>query len=158
MFVSAGDGTPTPADGTGGGNAEEAGVLRPMSDAYTAALQGAGINVAYHTHHGCHCWPDFQDELRDVVAWGLFKPVVEHPVNWINDTVGTHGQLWDITYAFAAHPTAVVHFARTGSRLAISAAGTAMTLTTAGGCVLRVARPATVTVPSRTCRAGRRRR
>jgi len=159
VFMSAGDGTPTPPDGTGGGvgNAEEAGVIRPSSDAYAAALQAAHIDLVYHTHAGCHCWPDFQAELRDAIAWGPFKPVVEHPTDWSNDTVATHGQLWDIGYRFTSHPTAVVRFIRTGRHLHISAAGTSVTLTTSRGCLLQVSTPANVTVPSTSCAPSRRR-
>ncbi len=155
VLVSAGNGVPTPADGTGGGegNAEEAAVIRPMSDAYASALRAAGVNVVYHTHTGCHCWPDFQDELRDLIAWGPFQPVVEQPANWVNDTVAMHGQLWDVGYSFARHPTAVARFTRTGSRLQISAAGSPVTITTAGGCVLHAATPADLRIPSRSCRA-----
>jgi hypothetical protein len=158
VFLSAGNGVPTPPDGDGGGvgNAEEAGVIRPMSDAYDSALTAGGINVAYQTHTGCHCWPDFQAELRSVIAWRPFKPVITDPVNWTNQTVATHGQLWDIGYRFTAHPNAVVRFARTGSRLAISAAGTTVTLMTGGGCTLHVATPATVQVPSKKCVRPRR--
>jgi S-formylglutathione hydrolase FrmB len=158
VFVSAGDGTPTSGDGTGGGvgNAEEAGVIRPMSDAYASALQAAHIDFVYRTHHGCHCWPDFQAELQDAIAWGPFKPVVDRPADWVNDTVATHGQLWDIGYRFTSHPTAVVRFTRAGRRLQISAAGTPVTLTTSGGCVLRLVTPATVEIPSRICGSSRR--
>jgi S-formylglutathione hydrolase FrmB len=160
VFMSAGNGLPTPADGSGGGvgNVEEAGVIRPMSDAYDNALKAAGINVTYQTHTGCHCWPDFQAELRNAIAWGPFKPAVTDPVNWVNQTVATHGHLWDIGYRFAAHPNAVVRFTRTGSRLAISAAGTSVTLTTDGGCTLHVATPATVQVPAKRCNKPRRKR
>jgi S-formylglutathione hydrolase FrmB len=155
VFMSAGNGLPSPADGgTGGGvgNAEEAGVIRPMSDAYDAALKAAGIDVTYQTHVGCHCWPDFQAELRSVIAWGPFKPVAENPANWVNETVATHGQLWDIGYRFSSHPDAVVRFTRTGSRLRISAAGTRVTITTNHGCVLHLATPANVVVPSKKCK------
>ena len=155
VFVSAGDGVPTTADGTGGGvgNAEEAGIIRPMSDLYVPALRAAKVEVTYQTHHGCHCWPDFQDELRNAIKWNPFAPVAEHPADWVNDTVGTHGQLWDVGYRFTTHPTAVVRFTRTGSRLQITAAGTAVTLTTGDGCVLHVDTPATVTIPSQACAA-----
>jgi hypothetical protein len=158
VFMSAGNGIPTPADGTGGGvgNAEEAGVIRPMSDAYDAALKAAGSDVTYQTHDGCHCWPDFQAELRNAITWGPFKPVVADPQNWVNETVATHGQLWDIGYRFGTHPTAVVRFTRTGGRLQISAAGTSVTLTTSQGCVLHVATPATVQIPSMSCTSQRR--
>jgi hypothetical protein len=49
------------------------------------------------------------------------------------------------------HPTAVVRFTRTGSRLRISAAGSPVTLTTSHRCVLRVATPADVQIPSTSC-------
>jgi S-formylglutathione hydrolase FrmB len=160
VFMSAGNGVPTAADGSGGGvaNAEEAGVIRPMSDDYYAALKAAGIDVTYQTHNGCHCWPDFQQELRSVIAWGPFKPVVQQPQSWVNQTVATHGQIWDVGYRFAAHPNAVVRFAQTGSRLRISAAGTNVTLTTSGGCVLHEATPADLELPSKTCTARARTR
>jgi S-formylglutathione hydrolase FrmB len=152
VFLSAGNGTPTPGDGTGGGvgNAEEAGVIRPMSDAYDSALTDAGIDVTYQTHDGCHCWPDFQDELRNAIAWGPFKRVVGHPKQWVNDTVATHGRLWDIGYRFKRHPTAVVRFTRTRKRLRISAAGSPVTITSRG-CMLRLSTPADFRIPSGGC-------
>jgi S-formylglutathione hydrolase FrmB len=158
VFVSAGNGLPTPPDGLGGGvgNVEEAGVIRPMSDAYAAALRQAGAKLTYQTHTGCHCWPDFQAELRKAIAWGPFAPVVEQPASWVDETVATHGRLWDIGYRFAAHPRAVVRFTRTGGRLRISAAGTSVTVTTARGCVLRVATPADLLIPAKSCARRRR--
>jgi S-formylglutathione hydrolase FrmB len=151
VFLSAGNGTPTPGDGTGGGvgNAEEAGVIRPMSDAYDSALEDAGIDVTYQTHDGCHCWPDFQAELRNAIAWGPFKREVKRPERWVNDTVATHGRLWDIGYRFTRHPTEVVRFTRAGSRLHISAAGSPVTITTDRGPALHVSTPADVRIPAR---------
>jgi S-formylglutathione hydrolase FrmB len=153
VFVSSGNGVPTPADGTGGGvgNAEEAGVIRPMSDSYASALGDAGIDFTYQTHDGCHCWPDFQDELRDAIAWGPFNRVVAHPKHWVNDTVAAHGQLWDIGYRFKGHPTQVVRFARAGKRLRIGAAGVPVTITTSSGCTLRLLTPADVHLPAAGC-------
>jgi hypothetical protein len=158
VFMSAGNGIPTTADGTGGGvgNAEEAGVIRPMSDAYDAAPKAAGVDVTYQTHDGCHCWADFQAELRSAIAWGPFKPGLERPTDWVNDTVAAHSQLWDIVYRFATQPTAVVRFTRTGSHLQISAAGSPVTLTTVRGCVLHLVTPASVQIPSKTCNTSRR--
>jgi hypothetical protein len=77
--------------------------------------------------------------------------VVEHPKSWHNDTVATHGQLWDIRHRFTKHPTAVVRFTRTGSRLKISAARSPVTVTTSHGCVLHVATPANVQIRSKRC-------
>jgi hypothetical protein len=154
--MSAGDGVSTPADGgptaVGQGNAEEAGVIRPMSDDYDSALKAGGIDITYQTHDGCHCWPDFQSALSSAIAWDPFKPVAERPTGWVNDTVATHGQLWDIGYRFDQHPDAVVRFTRIGRRLKISAAGSDVTITTGKGCLIHLSTPATVELPTRRCR------
>jgi S-formylglutathione hydrolase FrmB len=160
VFMTAGDGTPSSGDDLGSipvGGTEEATIIRPMSNGYASALRAAGIDVVYHTHAGCHCWPDFRSELRDAIAWGPFKPIIERPAHWVNETVATHGQLWDIGYRFATPPAAVVRFSRTSSRLQISAARSSVTLTTSGGCLLQVATPADVTIPSKACASSRRR-
>jgi S-formylglutathione hydrolase FrmB len=153
VFMSAGNGVPTAADGTGGGvgNAEEAGVIRPMSDAYARALRAAGVDLVYHTHAGCHCWADFQAELRDAVSWGPFNGVAGTPGTWVNRTVATYGQLWDVGYRFSRPPDAVVRFRRAGATLWVSAAGTDVTVTTSGGCVLRSSTPAVLQIPSTPC-------
>ena len=156
VFVSAGNGLPRPDEGTGGGvgNAEEAGVIRPMSDAYAAALKDAGVDVTYQTHVGCHCWPTFQDELRHAIAWDPFRGP-ERPARWTNETVATHGRLYGISYRFDAHPDAIVRFTRTPGRLQVSAAGTPVTIT-AGGCTRHVATPADLPLGRAGCanRAG----
>ena len=86
-----------------------------------------------------------------MLQWGLFKPVTTDPSAWTNDTVATSGQLWDIGYSFAQPPNQVVRFRRTGSSLSISAAGSGLTITTAGGCVLHTSTPATISVPTHRC-------
>ena len=85
-------------------------------------------------------------ELKAALAWGLFKPVVTDPATWTNQTVATSGQLWDIGYRFARPPNAVVEFRRSGRSLSISAAGSAVTLSTARGCTIQTATPATITL------------
>jgi hypothetical protein len=84
-----------------------------------------------------------------MLRWGLFKGVVSSPASWTNKTVATHGQLWDVNYRFTKPPTRVVQFKQSGTTLSISAAGSPVTLTTAGGCVLHTRTPATVHLPNR---------
>ncbi len=153
VFETVGDGTPTPADGTGGGvgNAEEAAIIRPMSDNFHAAAKAAGVPVTYETHHGCHCYPDFREEIRKAIDWGPFKRPPARPRSWVNDTVATHGRLWGIRYRFRRPPDAVVRFHRSGRSLSVGAAGSAVTLTKRG-CTLHVTTPATVRLPKRRCR------
>jgi S-formylglutathione hydrolase FrmB len=155
VFMATGDGTPA-ADSTDGTNssgdaAKEGAIIRPASDNYAAALRAAGVDFVYQPHAGYHDWPNFRRELRDAIAWGLFKRVNEHATNWVNDTVATHGKLWEFAYRFDAPPDRVVRFRRSGDVLAIGEAGSPATITTDGGCVIHVATPADVGVPPRPC-------
>jgi hypothetical protein len=84
-----------------------------------------------------------------MLKWGLFKPVVTEPVSWDNQTVAPRGQLWDFNYRFAHPPTRIVTFRQSGTTLSISAAGSAVTITTGTGCAIRTPTPATVHLPNR---------
>jgi S-formylglutathione hydrolase FrmB len=127
--------------------AEEAGVIYPMSDSYHQALTAAGVDVTYQVHPGVHGFPpDVMNELKAMLAWGLFKPVVADPKSWVNQTVATSGQLWDISYRFDQPPSHLVQFRQSGSSMSISAAGSDVTITTAKGCVIHTRTPATVRI------------
>jgi hypothetical protein len=153
VFMTTGDGTPAPdsTSATGGDNAKEGAIIRPTSDNYAAALRAAGVELVYHVHAGYHDWPNFHNELREMVAWGLFKPVDKHATSWVNDTVATHGKLWEFAYRFDAPPDRVVRFQRRGDILLVGAAGTPVTITTDGGCVIHANTPAEVDVPPAPC-------
>jgi hypothetical protein len=160
VFESTGTGVPSSADladpTSGGAQAIpdyvlERLVIYPMSQRYHSALGAAGVDVTYQVHPGGHLIPDFMNEIKAMLAWGLFKPVVTHPGAWVNDTVATSGQLWDIGYLFAQPPSEVVQFRRSGSSLSVSAAGSAVTLTTSGGCMIHTGTPATLQLPNHSC-------
>jgi S-formylglutathione hydrolase FrmB len=133
-------------------------IIYPMSQDYEKALAAAGDNVTYEVQPGGHDDPHFRQELKSMLAWGLFNPVVTSPGGWVNDTVATDGQLWDIGYRFAQPPNQVVQFRQTGDSLSIAGAGSAVTITTSGGCVINTETPATVQLPTRSCQARRRHR
>jgi S-formylglutathione hydrolase FrmB len=133
------------------GSAEESVVIYPMNQRYYPALRAAAVDVTYQVHRGGHDIPDFMDEIKAMLAWGLFRPVVTDPRYWVNDTVATSGQLWDIGYGFARPPNRVVQFRRSGSALSITVAGSDVTITTNGGCVIHAATPASVQIPSKAC-------
>jgi S-formylglutathione hydrolase FrmB len=161
VFVSTGTGDPSSAElgvltvgnlwGYPANWAAEGGIIHPMSVLYHQALLDAGVHVSWEVQNGGHDDPHFRQELRALLAWGLFKPVVTDPSSWTNDTVATDGQLWDIRYRFAHPPNAVVRFRREGTMLSISAAGSAATITTANGCTVETTTPAVITVPARNC-------
>jgi S-formylglutathione hydrolase FrmB len=153
VFVSTGDGRPSAyAPLNHPGSEEEGAIIYPMNQQFVPALVAAGVDVTYQPHTGGHDLADFLAEIKAFVRWGVFKPVVTRPTAWQNDTVATHGQLWDVGYRFTKPPTKVVHFKRTGARLAISDAGSPVTITTERGCVLHTRTPGTVTVPHKRCR------
>jgi S-formylglutathione hydrolase FrmB len=152
VFVTTGTGGSAGlANGGPVGFAEESLVIYPMNQRYYPALQAADVGVTYQVHPGGHDIPDFMDEVKAMRAWGLFRPVVTDPQYWVNDTVATSGQLWDIGYGFARPPNRVVQFRRSGSSLSIAAAGSDVTIMTNGGCVIHVATPASVQIPSKAC-------
>src|SRR5581483_299915 len=133
------------------GSALEAAAIYPMNQLYHQALVASGVDVTYQVHSGGHDIPDFVDEINAMLTWGLFKPVATTAGSWLNDTVATHGQLWDIGYRFAQPPNAVVRFRRAGNSLSISGAGSSVTITTSGGCAISTPTPAVIHVPNRTC-------
>jgi S-formylglutathione hydrolase FrmB len=171
VFVSSGNGDPSSAemsqlnadnaaiacfDPSGGmcftGDwATEKEIIYPMNQLYDRALVRAGIDLTYEVQPGGHDDPHFRQELKAMLAWGLFKPVVNNPTGWVNDTVATDGQLWDIGYRFAQPPGQVVQFRQIGDTLSIGAAGSAVTITTSQGCVIHTGTPATIQVPERSC-------
>jgi S-formylglutathione hydrolase FrmB len=135
------------------GSVAESLVIYPMNELYHSALAAAGVDVTYQVHPGGHDIPDFLNEVKAMLAWGLFKPVVTDPASWVNDTVATNGQLWDVGYSFAQPPNQVVQFRRAGSSLSITAAGSAVAITTSRGCVIATDTPATIQIPARSCQA-----
>jgi S-formylglutathione hydrolase FrmB len=155
VFVSTGTGVPSPADPDPGQFAlGEEQIIYPMSQNYDAALVAAGIDVTYQVHPGGHDIPDFLNEIKAMLRWGLFKPVVKESRSWDNQTVATKGQLWDFSYRFANPPTQVVTFHESGTVLSVSAAGSAVTVaaTTGAGCTVRASTPAVIHLSRHNCR------
>ncbi len=133
------------------GSILEAPIIYPMNQLYHAALTASHVNVTYQVHSGGHDIPDFDNELAALLAWGPFNPVAGSSALWVNDTVATSGQLWDIGYRFAQPPTQVVQFRQFGNTLSISAAGSAVAVTTSGGCTINTPTPALINLPGREC-------
>jgi hypothetical protein len=152
VFMTTGDGIPAADSGQGGWDqVAEGTIIHPASTNYSAALRAAGVDFVYKEHSGYHDWPNFRREFGEAAAWGLFNPVDEHATSWVNDTVATHGKLWEFAYRFDAPPDSIVRFRRAGPRLSIGAAGSPVRITTDGGCVIHVATPAVIDVPALPC-------
>ena len=124
-------------------------IIYPMNEPYHSALVAAGVVATYQVHTGVHADPDFLAEIKAMLKWGLFKPVVTNPASWTNKTAATRGQLWDFNYRFTNPPTQVVQFKQSGTTLSISSAGSSVTITMANGCAIHTSTPATVHLPNR---------
>jgi S-formylglutathione hydrolase FrmB len=150
VFESTGTGVPSKADLDPGqfDTFEESKVIYPMNERYHEALVAAGVDVTYQVHPGNHDIPDFLNEIKAMLRWGLFRPVVTEPESWNSRTVASRGQLWDFNYRFANPPSQIVTFRQSGTTLSISAAGSAVTITTDKGCVVYSPTPATIHLPS----------
>jgi S-formylglutathione hydrolase FrmB len=150
VFVSTGTGVPSKADpNPPQADITDEHIIYPMSQLYHQAEVAAGMHVTYQVHPGAHDVPDFLGEVRAMLKWGLFKQVVTDPASWTNMTVASSGQLWDFNYRFTNPPTQVVQFKQAGTTLSISAAGSALTITTANGCAIHTPTPATVHLANR---------
>ncbi len=160
VFLSTGNGVPSDVGLAGAAHdagigvtlasAEEGPIIYPMNQVYHRALVAAGVDVTYQVHRGGHDIPDFEREVKALLAWGLFRPVVTDPKSWVNYTVATNGQLWDIHYRFDRPPNTVVRFRRLGDTLTIGAAGSPVTITR-GGCTIHTATPAVIGAPTGAC-------
>jgi S-formylglutathione hydrolase FrmB len=150
VFESTGTGVPSKADPDPGQfDITEEHIIYPMNERFHKALMAAGIDVTYQVHRGAHDIPDFLNEIKAMLKWGLFKRVIAEPASWDNQTVATRGQLWDFNYRFENPPTRIVKFRQSGTTLSISAAGSAVTITTDTGCAIHTPTPATVHLPNR---------
>jgi S-formylglutathione hydrolase FrmB len=153
VFESTGTGIPSKADPDPGQFAlEEEQIIYPMSQNYYAALAAAGVDVTYQVHPGGHDIPDFLNEIKAMLRWGLFNPVPNAPRSWDNQTVARRGELWDISYRFENPPTQIVTFSQAGTVLSISAAGSDVTITTDTGCTIHASTPTTIDLSGHNCR------
>jgi S-formylglutathione hydrolase FrmB len=150
VFLSTGTGVPSSADpDPPPADVLNEHIIYAMNPLYHEAVVAAGMHVTYQVHPGAHDGPDFLDEIKAMLKWGLFEPVVTDPASWTNTTVAARGQLWDFNYRFTNPPTRLVQFEQSGTTLSISGAGSSVTITAANGCAIHTSTPATVHLPNR---------
>lgn len=117
----------------------------------TRSLRGRGVDVAFRRSSGIHDWWYWRRDLgwaaRD---WGLFGGRPDTPTQWTYATIDRTGAAWDLRYAFAERPRALVTLRRDGDRLDADGRGT-MTITTPAGCAVVAELPARLTLPPGPC-------
>lgn len=148
VFVAVGNGVPgTAEDATNTlGQAAELELSRQADD-FVAAARAAGVDTTYRPQQGIHDWPYWRRHLAQALQWGLFGAVPDAPGRWTYATVAQSGEMWGLRFRFAAPPTTLIEFSRSGERLKASGAG-AVTVTTPEGCRLTAALPFDLRLPS----------
>ncbi len=63
---------------------------------------------------GVHTFGVWDRAFVKARAWGFFKPVPERPRCWVYRTVATSGEMWGLRFRFAAPPSTVATFRRSG--------------------------------------------
>lgn len=132
LYISAGDGNPSMkydfsvAAWTSGSVAERS--VRVQSLRYAAKAREAGVDVTYSGHSGVHDWPYWRAEFPHLLKWGVFKapPVTDAAANtsWTYRTMSPQGNAWSYGYKFAAAPTTIATFTRSGQTLTATGTGT----------------------------------
>jgi S-formylglutathione hydrolase FrmB len=147
LFVAVGDGTPgSPGEVTNYFGALAETDLHQHAEDFVAAARGNGIPVTYRPQQGIHDWPYWRRHLAQAIEWGLFRPVDEHPADWIFQTVSRSGRMWDLDYSFERDPDALETFTRKGAILSATGAGR-VRITTGEGCRLTAALPFSEPLP-----------
>ena len=138
LYVSAGDGTPNPADpdevdNTFGQLAEAE--LGQQAAEFQAAARDAGADVTYAPHRGIHDWPYWRADLANAIRWGFFERPQRPQRRWTFRTVAAKGSAWGIRFRFAAPPQVLQMLARDGRTLRGAGEGE-VSITTRAGCRL----------------------
>jgi S-formylglutathione hydrolase FrmB len=136
LFVGVGDGVPAaPADFSNAFGQVAERELRAQAEEFVPAARAAGASVTYEPLPGVHDWPYWRRYLRDAIRWGFFKPVASKPRAWTFRTAARRSEAWGLSLRFAAPPSALATFRRSGGRLHGSGgAGDRVTVRAPGGC------------------------
>jgi S-formylglutathione hydrolase FrmB len=90
---------------------------------FAAAARAAGAEVTEVTTCGVHTSGVWDRAFAAAQAWGFFRPVPERPRTWTYRTVATSGEMWGLRFRFAAPPSEVVEFERSGRTLTATGGG-----------------------------------
>lgn len=127
VFVTVGDGIASKGLGSGVGSVVLGGIaeaeLRQQAEDFVAAARANGADLTYRPQSGVHDWPYWQDNLRDVLRWGLFEDVAESPPGWEYRTVSERGRAWGLRFAFRDPPPSVSTIRRAGDTYAAEGEG-----------------------------------
>jgi S-formylglutathione hydrolase FrmB len=126
LYLTSGNGTNCPQDPqstTFALDAATEAALHSQQAPFAAAARAAGADVTAVTTCGVHTFGVWDRAFAAARRWGFFNPVPERPRSWVYRTVAATGEMWGLRFRFAAPPTAVATFTRSGRTLAARGRG-----------------------------------
>ena len=90
---------------------------------FAAAARAAGADVTEVTTCGIHTGGVWSRAFAAARAWGFFRPATKRPRGWAYRTVATSGEMWGLRFRFAAPPSEVAEFKRSGRTLSATGSG-----------------------------------
>lgn len=108
--------------------------------------RATGADVTTTTTCGVHTFGVWDRAFLAARDWGFFEPVEEHPQNWEYRTIAKTGEMWALDYQFAAPPSDVVTFTRSGNTLSATGSGQVQ-INGPGNCRLAATLPFSQTLP-----------
>jgi S-formylglutathione hydrolase FrmB len=153
VYVTSGNGVNCPQDPVPPNvelDAVTEGLINSLQEPFVAAIREAGADVTSVTTCGVHTFGVWDRAFAAARAWGFFRRVRERPRRWTYRTVATDGEMWGLRFHFAAPPTAVARFQRSGSTLTAEGSGL-VEIRGRRGCHFTAELPFTMRLP-RACR------
>jgi S-formylglutathione hydrolase FrmB len=125
VYLTSGNGVNCPEDPPTGSELDRVTeiLINAQQAPFAAAIGAAGADVTAVTTCGVHTSGVWDRAFGAARAWGFFKPVAERPHRWAYRTVATSGEMWGLRFRFAAPPSEVAEFERSGRTLTATGTG-----------------------------------
>jgi S-formylglutathione hydrolase FrmB len=118
---------------------------------FAAAARAAGAEVTEVTTCGVHTGGVWDRAFTAARSWGFFGPVTKRPRRWTYRTAATSGGMWGLRFRFAAPPSELAEFKRSGRTLSAAGSGR-VRIRGRGGCRFSGALPFQRRLPRRCLR------
>ena len=125
LFLTSGNGVNCPEDPPTGSelDAVTETLINAQQAPFAAAARAAGADVTEETTCGVHTSGVWDRAFATARAWGFFRPVTKRPRRWAYRTVARSGEMWGLRFRFAAPPSEVAEFNRSGRTLSATGSG-----------------------------------
>ena len=125
LYLTSGNGVNCPEDPstTSDLDALTETLINAQQAPFASAAGAGGADVTEVTTCGIHTAGVWNRAFAAARAWGFFRPVTERPRSWTYRSVATSGEMWGLRFRFAAPPSEVGEFKRSGRMLSATGSG-----------------------------------